>query len=38
MVNVIGLQYSSFCLFGFFKSHQQSFSYKGTGFPGLNQY
>ena len=22
----------------FFKSHQQSFSYKGTGLPGLNQY
>ena len=22
----------------FFTSHQQSFSYKGTGLPGLNQY
>ena len=30
---------SSFaCLIWFFTSHQQSFSYKGTGLPGLNQY
>ena len=27
-----------FCLIWFFTSHQQSFSYKGTGLPGLNQY
>ena len=27
-----------FCLIRFFTSHQQSFSYKGTGLPGLNQY
>ena len=27
-----------FCLICFFTSHQQSFSYKGTGLPGLNQY
>ena len=31
-----------YCLFVslilFFTSHQQSFSYKGTGLPGLNQY
>ena len=27
-----------FCSFDLiFTSHQQSFSYKGTGFPGLNQ-
>ena len=26
------------CLFWFFTSHQQSFSYIGTGLPGLNQY
>ena len=26
------------CLICFFKSHQQSFSYLGTGLPGLNQY
>ena len=26
------------CLIWFFTSHQQSFSYKGTGIPGLNQY
>ena len=26
------------CLIWFFTSHQQSFSYKGTGLPGLNQY
>ena len=26
------------CLIRFFTSHQQSFSYKGTGLPGLNQY
>ena len=26
------------CLICFFTSHQQSFSYKGTGLPGLNQY
>ena len=26
------------CLSWFFTSHQQSFSYKGTGLPGLNQY
>ena len=26
------------CLILFFTSHQQSFSYKGTGLPGLNQY
>ena len=25
------------CLILFFTSHQQSFSYKGTGLPGLNQ-
>ena len=25
-----------FCLIGFFTSHQQSFSYKGMGLPGLN--
>ena len=25
-------------LIGFFTSHQQSFSYKGTGLPPLNQY
>ena len=24
------------CLIGLFTSHQQSFSYKGTGLPGLN--
>ena len=28
----------SICLIWFFTSHQQSFSYKGTGLPGLNQY
>ena len=28
----------SFCLIWFFTSHQQSFSYKGMGLPGLNQY
>ena len=27
-----------FCLILFFTSHQQSFSYKGTGLPGLNKY
>ena len=27
-----------FCLIGFFTSHQQSFSYIGTGLPGLNKY
>ena len=27
-----------FCLIWFFTSHQQSFIYKGTGLPGLNQY
>ena len=27
-----------FCLIWFFTSHQQSFSYIGTGLPGLNQY
>ena len=27
-----------FCLIRFFTSHQQSFSYIGTGLPGLNQY
>ena len=26
------------CLIRFFMSHQQSFSYVGTGFPGLHQY
>ena len=26
------------CLIWFFTSHQQSFSFKGTGLPGLNQY
>ena len=26
------------CLIWFFTSHQQPFSYKGTGLPGLNQY
>ena len=26
------------CLIWFFTSHQQSFSYKVTGLPGLNQY
>ena len=26
------------CLIWFFMSHQQSFSYIGTGLPGLNQY
>ena len=26
------------CLIWFFMSHQQSFSYKVTGLPGLNQY
>ena len=26
------------CLIWFFTSHQQSFSYVGTGLPGLNQY
>ena len=26
------------CLISFFTSHQQSFSYVGTGLPGLNQY
>ena len=26
------------CLIWFFTSHQQSFSYTGTGLPGLNQY
>ena len=26
------------CLISFFTSHQQSFGYKGTGLPGLNQY
>ena len=26
------------CLILFFKSHQQSFSYKGTSLPELNQY
>ena len=26
------------CLICFFTSHQQSFNYKGTGLPGLNQY
>ena len=26
------------CLICFFTSHQQPFSYKGTGLPGLNQY
>ena len=25
------------CLISFFTSHKQSFSYKGTGLPGLNQ-
>ena len=25
------------CLFLFFTPHQQTFSYKGTGLPGLNQ-
>ena len=27
-----------FCLIWVFTSHQQSFSYKGTGLPGLNKY
>ena len=27
-----------FCVFQFFTSRQQSFSYKETGLPGLNQY
>ena len=27
-----------FFFFLFFMSHQQSFSYKGTGPPGMNQY
>ena len=27
-----------FCLILFFTSHHQSFSYRGTGLPGLNQY
>ena len=27
-----------FCLIWFFTSHQQFFSYKGAGLPGLNQY
>ena len=27
-----------FCLICFLTSHQQSFSYKGTGLPLLNQY
>ena len=27
-----------FCVIWFFTSHQQYFSYKGTGIPGLNQY
>ena len=27
-----------FCLICFFTSHQQSFSFLGTGLPGLNQY
>ena len=27
-----------FCLILFFMAHQQSFSYVGTGLPGLNQY
>ena len=27
-----------FCLIWFLTSHQQCFSYKGTGLPGLNQY
>ena len=26
------------CLIRFFTSYQQSFRYKGTGLPGLNQY
>ena len=29
---------ASVCLIWFFTSHQQSFSYKGTGLPGLNLY
>ena len=31
-------RYVLFCLIWFFASHQQSFSYKGTGLPGLNKY
>ena len=32
------LEMLCFCLIWFFRSHQQSFGYKGTGLPGLNQY
>ena len=31
-------QYECFCLIWLFTSHQQSFSYVGTGLPGLNQH
>ena len=31
-------RYVLFCLIWFFASHQLSFSYKGTGLPGLNKY
>ena len=41
----LGVLYSKFlhaggfvCLIWFLTSHQQSFSYVGTGLPGLNQY
>ena len=32
------LLFCLFCLIWFFTSHQQSFSYKGMGLPGQNQY
>ena len=38
MVGTIVLVRLILFLILFFTSHQQSFSYKGTGLPGLNQY
>ena len=36
--SIINLSVLFVCLILFFTSHQQSFSYIGTGLPGLNQY
>ena len=37
-VNDVHLYIVLFCLFDLIMSHQQSFSYVGTGLPGLIQY
>ena len=34
----VEISYNYVCLIWFFTSHQQSFSWTGTGLPGLNQY